>query len=149
MTNIFLIYQLLIDSSLSVGLLTGNHQTILYAAFAAGVGLYLGFIIAGTVGVGHLNPAVTISLVSLRKACWKRAPLYILSQLLGAFLASLVCYFQYWPYFMNIKNEPAKYTINVLHSSPGPSTTIASTLIDQVSFKLNREATSGLEIVSS
>lgn len=48
-------FQLLIDSALSVGLLTGNHQTLIFASFAGGVGLYLGFIIAGTVGGGKLD----------------------------------------------------------------------------------------------
>ena len=60
--------------------------------------------------VGHLNPAVTVSLCSLGKASCKRAPLYILAQLLGAFLASSIVYAQYNPYFKNIHGEPAKYT---------------------------------------
>jgi len=122
----------LINSALAVGILTGNHQTLLYASFAGGVGLYLGFIIAGTVHVGHLNPAVTIALVSVKKASWKAAPLYIICQLCGAFLASVLVYFQYLPYLMNVKNEPAKITLNLLHSSPGISSTLTSTLIDQI-----------------
>ncbi|KAF0382832.1 MIP family channel protein [Gigaspora margarita] len=44
---------------------------------------------------GHLNPAVTITLAAHRNFAWHKVPIYILAQLIGAFLAAVVIFSNY------------------------------------------------------
>ena len=41
----------------------------------------------------HFNPAVSIAFAFAKKFSWKEVPKYIIAQILGAFLASLILYF--------------------------------------------------------
>jgi aquaglyceroporin related protein len=59
-----------------------------------GVGIMLGAYAAAPSG-GHLNPAVTLTLVMLRKFPMRKFPVYALSQTLGAFSAAAVVYGNY------------------------------------------------------
>jgi len=58
--------------------------------FGYGFALMIGILISGGVSGGHLNPAVTLSMVILRKLEPIQAPVYVLAQFLGAFIAALV-----------------------------------------------------------
>jgi len=58
--------------------------------FGYGFALMIGILISGGVSGGHLNPAVTVSMVVLRKLKPVMAPVYIVGQFLGAFFAALV-----------------------------------------------------------
>ena len=49
----------------------------------------------GQVSGAHVNPAVTIALASARKFPWSSVPYYIVAQLIGAILASLVVWASY------------------------------------------------------
>lgn len=53
------------------------------------VGITLALIVAtiGNISGGHVNPAVTLGLLSLKKIQWKEAVFYILAQFAGAALA--------------------------------------------------------------
>ena len=54
----------------------------------------LGIYSAGVSGA-HLNPAVTLANCVFRKFPWKKLPVYVLAQLLGAMVASLIVYGNY------------------------------------------------------
>ena len=56
----------------------------------------IGILVSGGVSGGHLNPAVTVTMAVLKKLEWKKVPVYILAQHLGAFLASVVLYGIYY-----------------------------------------------------
>ena len=58
-----------------------------------------GVLIAGPYTGAHLNPAVTIGLASAGKFSWALVAPYILSQLLGAFLAAVAIYYFYKDHF--------------------------------------------------
>ncbi|KAK1242392.1 hypothetical protein MKX07_000378 [Trichoderma sp. CBMAI-0711] len=58
------------------------------------LGLMLGVYCAGASGA-HLNPAVTLANCVFRKFPWKKLPVYVLAQLLGAMIASLIVYGNY------------------------------------------------------
>ncbi|KAL5331949.1 hypothetical protein ACEPPN_001490 [Leptodophora sp. 'Broadleaf-Isolate-01'] len=69
----------------------GSYQSI---SWGWGLGVMLGIYVAGDSG-GFLNPAVTFCFCLFRKLPWKRFPIYLLAQLLGAFCASGVVYANY------------------------------------------------------
>ncbi|KAE8257655.1 hypothetical protein A4X13_0g2221 [Tilletia indica] len=64
----------------------------LSVSFGWGIGVAMGVYVAGGVSGGHINPAVTISFAVFRGFPWRKVPLYILGQSLGAFLGALVIY---------------------------------------------------------
>jgi len=60
------------------------------------VGGAVGVWVSGGISGGHINPVVTICAALFRKFPWKKVPLYILGQLLGAFFGSLFVYANYF-----------------------------------------------------
>jgi aquaglyceroporin related protein len=60
--------------------------------YAAGISL--GVWVASGSG-GHINPAITLALACLRRFPWKKVPLYILSQVLGGMVGTLISYGNY------------------------------------------------------
>lgn len=61
-------------------------------AFGYGFALMIGIMASGGVSGGHLNPAVTLAMASIRKCKWIQVPIYWAAQYLGAFLASATLY---------------------------------------------------------
>jgi len=59
------------------------------AAFALGVW-------TSSVSGGHINPAVTLSQAILRGFPWRKVPIYITAQLLGATIGALILYANYY-----------------------------------------------------
>ncbi len=64
-----------------------------------GIAITWGFIVIamiyafGDISGAHFNPAVSIAFAFAKKFSWKEVPKYILAQILGAFLASLLLLF--------------------------------------------------------
>jgi len=65
----------------------GDWSTLTWGWVA---GLIMGIYVAGRLGAGHLNPAVTLAMAVYRKLPWRNVLPYALAQTLGAFLAALV-----------------------------------------------------------
>ena len=63
---------------------------------AYGLGCAFGVYVSAGVSGGHINPAVTLSEAILGRLTWKKCGIYILGQLLGAFLSSAVVYLVYY-----------------------------------------------------
>ncbi|KAG1731052.1 major intrinsic protein superfamily membrane channel protein [Suillus paluster] len=60
------------------------------------LGLSLGVWMSVNYSGGHLNPAVTIAFATVRGFPWKKVPIYLLAQLLGALCGSGVVYATYY-----------------------------------------------------
>lgn len=58
------------------------------------IGVLLGIYTAGVSGA-HLNPAVTLANCVFRNFSWRKLPIYVTAQLLGAAVASLIVYGNY------------------------------------------------------
>lgn len=76
--------------SVFVAVLTGELKGVLQVAIVWGLAIALAIYSVGAISGAHLNPAVTIAVAALRKFPWPKVPLFILSQFIGAILASLV-----------------------------------------------------------
>lgn len=75
-------------------------------AIALAFGLTLMAVVAalGHTSGAHVNPAVTIGLATIRKFPWRSVPAYVLAQIIGATLASLVL----WAAYGNAARSRAK-----------------------------------------
>jgi aquaporin Z len=72
------------------GILVGEHQISLAAAVVApGLMVMAIILFMGAISGAHLNPAVSLAFALRRDFPWKRAPGYIIVQLVGATLACL------------------------------------------------------------
>lgn len=79
-------------------------------AWAAGVAL--GVWVSGGISGGHINPAVTFSLAVFRGFPWKKVPIYVLAQLLGAFCGAGIVYANYFHAIDIVEGGPGIRTIN-------------------------------------
>ncbi|MDE5886410.1 MAG: aquaporin family protein [Muribaculaceae bacterium] len=66
---------------------------------AWGLAVMCGVLIAGPYTGAHLNPAVSIGLAAAGKFSWALVVPYIISQILGAFLAAVAIYYFYKDHF--------------------------------------------------
>jgi len=110
----------------------GQASPFIHVAFGYGLALTLGILISGGVSGGHLNPAVTLAMATLKKCKWIQVPVYWAAQYLGAFLASAILYGNYAD-FIN-QSEGGKSSMSVIFASYptgafGPST--ISLVLDQ------------------
>ncbi|GJJ14257.1 hypothetical protein Clacol_008521 [Clathrus columnatus] len=65
-------------------------------SFAWGIGVALGVWVSGGISGGHLNPAVTLALAVTRRFPWRKVPIYMMSQLLGALFGAALVYANYF-----------------------------------------------------
>lgn len=88
-----------VGSTVSFFLSTAGKQAgfgdLLTVGFAYALGIAFGIIVAAPVSGGHLHAGFTIAFALNGRFPWKKVPYYILSQVLGAFLACLIVYSQY------------------------------------------------------
>ncbi|KAH9397302.1 Aquaporin-3 [Tyrophagus putrescentiae] len=61
-----------------------------------GVSLTAALYISSGVSGGHLNPAISIGLASVGKLAWKKVPVYLFAQYLGALAGALLALATYW-----------------------------------------------------
>ncbi|XP_006462791.1 hypothetical protein AGABI2DRAFT_186654 [Agaricus bisporus var. bisporus H97] len=65
-------------------------------SFGWAVGVAVGVWVSGGISGGHINPAVTLSLAVFRGFPWKKVPIYMMAQLLGALVGSALIYANYF-----------------------------------------------------
>ena len=58
-------------------------------------GIGLGVFVSGSISGGHINPAVTLAMATLRDFPWRKVPFYILAQLLGGICGAAIVYGDY------------------------------------------------------
>ncbi|XP_068107918.1 aquaporin-7-like isoform X2 [Hyperolius riggenbachi] len=102
-----------------------------------GIGVTMGIHVAGGVSGAHMNWAVSLTNCVLGKLPWKKLPLYMVSQIAGAFLAAVVVYFLYYEALYNycggnftVTGE--KETASIFATYPQPYLSTGGGFLDQV-----------------
>ncbi|CEG43948.1 hypothetical protein PHYSODRAFT_525349 [Plasmopara halstedii] len=82
-----------------------------------GIALLFGIHVSGGVSGGHLNPAVSVSMALFKRFEWRKVPGYIIAQTSGAFVAALVLYIVYYPWF-DIVDPEREFTQGIFATYP-------------------------------
>ncbi|RAL66044.1 hypothetical protein DID88_005705 [Monilinia fructigena] len=93
----------------------GEYQSI---SWGWGIGVMLGVYASGVSGA-HINPAVTFANCVYRKFPWRKFPIYMLAQVLGAMCASAVVYANYKSAIDVYEGGPDIRTVGLNTSSAG------------------------------
>ena len=78
--------------SVAASVLFGSHQGLMQVALAWGIGVTLAIYLTRHLSCAHLNPAVSLSMVLSGRMCFRKLPVYVGAQLVGAVLAGLALY---------------------------------------------------------
>ncbi|MDQ0458887.1 MIP/aquaporin family protein [Clostridium sardiniense] len=73
-------------------------------AFAVGVPAYM----FGSISGAHFNPAVTIAFAVTGKFPWSQVPMYLIAQLLGAFIGAALVLLSYYNHFEATEDKATK-----------------------------------------
>ncbi|KAH9217867.1 aquaporin-like protein [Leptodontidium sp. 2 PMI_412] len=93
----------------------GAYQSI---SWGWGIGVMLGVYASGVSGA-HINPAVTFANCVYRKFPWRKFPIYMVAQILGAFCASGVVYANYKSAITQYEGGPDIRTVGLENSTAG------------------------------
>jgi len=83
--------------SVAVSVLFNAHQGLLQIALVWGFGVSLAIYATRHLSCAHLNPAVTLALVTGKRMQARKMPTYLLAQFLGAIAAGLLLYALFSP----------------------------------------------------
>ncbi|WP_415948437.1 MIP/aquaporin family protein [Streptomyces sp. KLOTTS4A1] len=86
--------------------------------FGWGFGVLAGAYTSAPLSGGHINPAVTFG-VAVDTGDWDQVPLYILGQMVGAFLGAVLAWLVYYSQFQaNKDTETAQPTLGIFATGP-------------------------------
>ena len=83
--------------SVAVATLFGEYGSIFQIAIVWGIGVTLAIYLTRHLSCAHLNPAVSIAMVLGKRMSAKQLPVFLIAQLLGAFIAGAVLYALFSP----------------------------------------------------
>jgi len=93
---------------------------------AWGLAVTMAIYAVGSVSGAHINPAVTLGLAAVGEFPWEDVPMYIVAQMLGAFVGAIVVYFHYLPHWRETEDKEAK--LAVFSTSPAIRNTTSNLL---------------------
>ncbi|MCW5965999.1 MAG: aquaporin family protein [Bryobacterales bacterium] len=96
-----------------------------------GLGVTFGIYAAGKITGAHLNPAVTVALACFRGFPWRKVLPYSIAQIVGAFLASALVYWNYLPAFRAFDATLEK-TAGIFTTFPAFPAQLSAGFLDQV-----------------
>ena len=82
----------------------GNNSGWIVISFGWAIAVFVGVYVAAKSSGAHLNPAVTIALVYLKKIRWSVVPEYLAGQLLGAMAGSVIVWLSYLQHYKATEN---------------------------------------------
>ncbi|MDT8415967.1 MAG: MIP/aquaporin family protein [Flavobacteriaceae bacterium] len=110
---------------------TYAHQSgWIVIVFGWAIGVFVGVFVAGSISGAHLNPAVTLGLALAGSFAWSMVPMYLLAQLLGAFLGAVLVWIHFKPHFH--KTEDAAAIKAVFCTAPAIKHTFQNVLSETI-----------------
>jgi glycerol uptake facilitator protein len=94
-----------------LGRTKGHDSGWIVIATGWAVAVTLGVYAANAASGAHLNPAVTLALASVGTFPWANVPLYVVAQLIGAFLGGVVVWLAYLPHWRLTPDPAAKLAV--------------------------------------
>ncbi|RYM06063.1 aquaporin family protein [Sporolactobacillus sp. THM7-7] len=85
-----------------------KHSGWVVITFGWGLGVAVGAYAVGRFSGAHLNPALTLALASAGDFPWSEVPVYILGQMIGAFLGGCLVFLHYLPHWRETVNPSVK-----------------------------------------
>ncbi|MDN3555448.1 MIP/aquaporin family protein [Halomonas maura] len=76
-----------------------------------GLGVAMAIYAVGGVSGAHINPAVTLGLAVIGEFPWAEVPVYVLGQLIGAFLGAVMVWLHYYPHWERTESQEAKRAV--------------------------------------
>lgn len=76
-----------------------------------GLAVALAIYAVGSISGAHLNPAVTIALAYSGSFEWNQVPMYVLAQLLGAFVGATIVWVQFFPHWKRTEDSSTKLAV--------------------------------------
>ncbi|KAK2595344.1 glycerol channel [Conoideocrella luteorostrata] len=93
----------------------GDYQS---STWGFGIGVMLGAYVADKSG-GHLNPAITLAFCVYRGLPWRKFPVYLVAQLLGAMTGAVIVYVNYMSAIDNFEGGPYLRTVTGPNATAG------------------------------
>ncbi|WP_431025783.1 MIP/aquaporin family protein [Halomonas sp. H5] len=79
--------------------------------FGWGLGVAMAIYAVGQFSGAHINPVVTIGLATIGEFPWRLVPVYVIAQLIGAFVGALVVWLHYFPHWEATEDADAKLAV--------------------------------------
>ena len=89
----------------------GNGGGWIMITTAWALAVFVGVVVSAPYSGAHLNPAVTIALAISGKFEWTQVPIYMLAQMLGAMLGSLLVWVKYKDHFLATDDKGLKLAV--------------------------------------
>ena len=115
-TGLLMLFGTGVNANVSLKRTYGHDSGWLTITFGWGLAVFVGVFVAGPVSGAHINPAVTIGFAAAGKTPWQDVPVYLLAQLIGAFIGSGIAYFLYRDHFR--QTEEAAVKLGVFSTGP-------------------------------
>lgn len=90
--------------SVAVSVLFHAHQGLFQIGMVWGIGVSISIYVTRHLSCAHLNPAVTLAMVTSGRMDRKKMPIYLLAQLTGAVLAGFILYVLFNPSIVNFES---------------------------------------------
>jgi glycerol uptake facilitator protein len=90
--------------SVAVSVLFNAHQGLLQIAFVWGIGVTLAIYLTRHLSCAHLNPAVSLAMVVSKRMSFRKLPVYLIAQFIGAILAGITIYLLFSPSISAFEN---------------------------------------------
>ncbi|AIG27980.1 aquaporin family protein [Brevibacillus laterosporus] len=88
-----------------------QHSGWIVITIGWGLAVTMGAYAVGGISGAHLNPALTIALATIDRFAWADVPLYIVAQMIGAFLGAVIVWLHYLPHWKQTEDKGAKLAV--------------------------------------
>jgi len=107
----------------------GQNSGYIVITWGWGIGVFVAVFVTANISGAHINPAVTLGLAIAGKFSWALVPLYMIAQLLGAFLGAVSVWFHYRDHFDQTDDVATK--LGVFSTAPAISN-VANNIYSEV-----------------